>query len=123
MTKQHLEQIRAVYRRMERCNILSSQSAWENVPRLQSISKSLSRLAEANCNGLWEYAEEGQKPSRQELRENRLLAEAKKLAEGIGATLYHQSDPRGAAIYLIFPCDIPEGSTIDAHYSNGVAIY
>ena len=36
---------------------------------------------------------------------------------------YVQGDPRGAALYILRPGDVPEGQEIDACYSNGIAIY
>ncbi len=34
-----------------------------------------------------------------------------------------QSDPRGAALYIIRPGDIPEGSTVDSCYTRGICVY
>ena len=36
---------------------------------------------------------------------------------------YIQTDPRGAALYIIRPGDVPEGKTADAYYTNGLCIY
>jgi hypothetical protein len=36
---------------------------------------------------------------------------------------YVQGDPRGAALYILRPGDIPEGQDDDAYYSRGIAIY
>lgn len=36
---------------------------------------------------------------------------------------YIQTDPRGAALYIIRPCDVPEGYTVDACYSSGICVY
>lgn len=38
-------------------------------------------------------------------------------------TAYIQTDPRGAALYLIRPGDVPEGGDVSAYYSRGVCIY
>lgn len=35
----------------------------------------------------------------------------------------YEGDPRGAAVYILFPGDIRDGQTIDACYTNGVAVY
>jgi hypothetical protein len=35
---------------------------------------------------------------------------------------YHQTDPRGCALYLVLASDIPEGSTIDQFYTRGLAV-
>ncbi len=36
---------------------------------------------------------------------------------------YIQGDPRGAALYLIRPDDIPEGKDISSYYSRGICVY
>lgn len=36
---------------------------------------------------------------------------------------YVQGDPRGAALYLLYPGCVPEGASDDAYYSRGVAVY
>lgn len=37
---------------------------------------------------------------------------------------YHvQTDPRGCALYILRPGDVPEGADPDAYYSRGVPVY
>ncbi len=36
---------------------------------------------------------------------------------------YHQTDPRGCAVYLVRKSDVPEGTNIDSVYSRGIAVY
>jgi hypothetical protein len=36
---------------------------------------------------------------------------------------YVQGDPRGAALYIIRPGDVPAGASLDSCYSNGVAVF
>ena len=36
---------------------------------------------------------------------------------------YVQGDPRGAALYIIRPGDVPDGAGVDAYYSCGIAVY
>jgi hypothetical protein len=38
-------------------------------------------------------------------------------------TTYVQGDPRGASLYVLKPGDVPEGESVDAYYSRGVAVY
>lgn len=38
-------------------------------------------------------------------------------------TAYVQTDPRGAALFILRPGDCPEGAEIDSYYSRGVAVY
>lgn len=36
---------------------------------------------------------------------------------------YVQTDPRGAALYIIRPDDVPEGADVSAYYTRGVCVY
>jgi hypothetical protein len=36
---------------------------------------------------------------------------------------YLQTDPRGAALYLLRPGDVPEGKNAESYYSRGVCVY
>ena len=36
---------------------------------------------------------------------------------------YIQGDPRGAALYIIRPGDVPEGCDVGAYYSRGICVY
>jgi len=38
-------------------------------------------------------------------------------------TSYVQGDPRGVALYIIRPGDVPDGDPVDVWYSRGVAVY
>jgi hypothetical protein len=40
-----------------------------------------------------------------------------------GLSAYVQTDPRGAAVYILRPGDVPEGADVNAYYSRGVAVY
>lgn len=40
-----------------------------------------------------------------------------------GLRFYVQGDPRGAALYILRPGDIPEGQTADSCYSRGICVY
>ena len=43
--------------------------------------------------------------------------------QGPALTAYIQGDPRGAALYIIRPGDVPEGKDAGAYYSRGVCVY
>jgi hypothetical protein len=43
--------------------------------------------------------------------------------QGPALTTYIQGDPRGAALYILRPGDVPEGKSADAYYSRGICIY
>jgi len=36
---------------------------------------------------------------------------------------YVQGDPRGAALYILRPGDVPEGEDVDSYYSRGLPVY
>jgi hypothetical protein len=36
---------------------------------------------------------------------------------------YIQTDPRGAALYIIRPGDVPAGADASAYYSRGICVY
>jgi hypothetical protein len=38
-------------------------------------------------------------------------------------TTYIQSDPRGAALYILRPGDIPAGSSVESCYTRGVCVF
>lgn len=40
-----------------------------------------------------------------------------------GFGYYVQGDPRGCALYILRPGDVPEGADLSAYYSRGIAIY
>lgn len=40
-----------------------------------------------------------------------------------GLTAYVQGDPRGAALYVLRPGDVPEGGSAECYYSRGLAVY
>ena len=68
-------------------------------------------------------------------RERGALARAKKIIDarndrvpdGKGllakfVSFYHQGDPRGAALYILRPGDVPEGKDPGAYYSHGICV-
>lgn len=36
---------------------------------------------------------------------------------------YIQGDPRGAALYILRPGDVPDGADINSYYSRGIVVY
>jgi hypothetical protein len=41
----------------------------------------------------------------------------------VAITAFIQTDPRGAALYLIRPNDIPEGKEVYSCYNRGICVY
>lgn len=48
---------------------------------------------------------------------------AKIMARYPSLSAYIQGDPRGAALCILRPGDVPEGKDADAYYSHGIAVY
>jgi hypothetical protein len=36
---------------------------------------------------------------------------------------YHQGDPRGAALYILRPGDVPDGGEVDSYYTRGICVW
>jgi hypothetical protein len=111
---------------------------------LRRISMTLHRWAEHECNGDIERNEdEGGKPyrsfaanggkhyayrvpDREAGAQKRLLRIINARAKRTGAcdvTAYIQGDPRGCALYILRPGDIPPGKSADGYYNRGIAVY
>lgn len=45
------------------------------------------------------------------------------LAAHPALSTYIQTDPRGAALYIIRPGDVPEGQNVDSYYTRGICVY
>lgn len=43
--------------------------------------------------------------------------------KGPALSAYIQTDPRGAALYIIRPGDVPEGADVSAYYYRGICVY
>ena len=59
-------------------------------------------------------------PDRERGAEKRL---AKIMARYPGLQAYLQTDPRGCALYILKPGNVPEGADVSAYYSRGLAVY
>jgi len=113
----------------------------EEVDKLRKISNTLRRWFERECGtdgGAIERDEETGKPFFRNDRGHRwpvpdLEAGAyKRLAaimaarngrEAVTLATYIQGDPRGAALYILRPGDVPEGQDAGAYYSRGLCVY
>ena len=57
-------------------------------------------------------------------RETTALKRLEKIIKGYpGFAYYVQGDPRGSALFIMRPGDVPAGRDIDACYSNGIAVF
>lgn len=52
---------------------------------------------------------------------NIIIAHAARTGRALSA--YVQTDPRGCAIYILRPGDVPAGEQADAYYSRGIPVY
>ena len=50
------------------------------------------------------------------------LARLARVMQGKAVRSFVQGDPRGCALYILRPQDIPEGKDICAYYSRGIAV-
>lgn len=104
---------------------------------LRSISMTLNRWHELECGSDAGYIERDEKTGkpyrcnpnndRRYPTPDRETGALKRLAKIMAAyptlTAYVQGDPRGAALYILRPGDVPAGEKADAFYSNGIAVY
>lgn len=106
--------------------------------RLLKIEKTLHRWHEMECNGevereageetgkphlVWYRQSTGQRYSHSiPDREKGALRRLAEILKGKSVTHYQQGDPRGCALYLLRPNDVPEGESPCAFYSRGIAL-
>jgi hypothetical protein len=108
---------------------------YDDAVALRRVSMTLHRWHEHECNGaiqrdeesgvaFWYSTNSGKKLSKAPDREKGAL---KRLAEIIarypGLSSYVQGDPRGAALYVLRPGDVPDGCDAGAYYSRGIVVY
>ena len=111
--------------------------SFDDARKLRRISMTLRRWSEHECNGAiqrdgergdgrpyWHSTFDGRRIATAPDRERGAL---KRLAAIMATyptlTTYVQGDPRGCALYVLRPGDVPEGKDADAYYSRGVAVY
>ena len=117
----------------------------DEAEKLRRISMTLRRWHEMECgtdNGcierdeatgktFWLNAMTGRRfptPDRETGARKRLasIMEARALRVGsahVTLAAYIQTDPRGAALYILRPGDVPEGKEPESYYSRGLCVY
>ena len=102
---------------------------------LRRISMTLHRWAERECNGEIQRDEGTGKPFVYSTYDGRKLyatadketGALKRLGDILAKTpclaYHHQTDPRGAALYILRPGDVPEGKEADSYYTRGIVVY
>jgi len=104
----------------------------DETDKLLKIERTLHRWHELECNGDIQRDEVTEKPfvvhhytqNRYPYpdKEKGALKRLSEILEGKGVTHYQQTDPRGCALYLIRPTDVPAGESVNAYYSRGIAL-
>jgi hypothetical protein len=120
---------------LERYLILSMGFTADEAAALRRISNTLRRWHELECGtdgGSIERDEATGKPywltdsgrrSPVADREAGALRRLKAMMEGRPLSYYVQTDPRGAALYILRPGDVPEGLSVESCYTRGVCVY
>ena len=130
MTKQQTER----YMRL-RLSLGSLGFTASQIEALLRCSRTLSTWAAHECNGeiqregedgtgrpYWYNTNTGNRMGPTADREAGALRRAKVICEAHGVTFYHQTDPRGCALWVLRPGDVPEGKAADAYYTRGIAV-
>jgi len=140
MTKHELENRHRIYNALQ-----SVGFTFDECEKLRRISMTLHRWHELECGNSNNYASwaierdektevpylvthhySQNKPSRRRVADRETGAKkrlAKILESKPGISAYIQGDPRGAALYILRPGDIPEGSEPMTHYNRGICVY
>jgi hypothetical protein len=117
--------------------VMSCGILWNDAVALRRISMALRRWYEHECNGaiqrdgdrgdglpFWHSTFDGRKLYRAPDRERGALKRLSDImARYPDLTPYIQGDPRGCALYILRPGDVPAGKEADAYYNRGIAVY
>lgn len=110
----------------------------DQISALRRASNTLRRWYEAECDGEIQRDEESDLPYRYSTVSHKRRYKVADREKGARARIaaivattpahkvegfYIQSDPRGAALYILRPDDVPEGKEADAYYSRGICVY
>lgn len=104
---------------------------------LRRISGTLRRWYEHECNGViqrdgdnsdgapyWVNTSTGRRLHNAPDRERGALRRLKVIMARVPTLTAHvQGDPRGVALYILRPGDVPEGQSAGSYYNRGIAVY
>lgn len=107
--------------------------SFDEARALVRASATLSTWGEHECNGAiqrdevtsrpyWYNTNTGKRIGRTSDRENGAVKRAQAIAARHGLIAYYQADPRGCALYIVRPDDVPAGADIGGYYSRGLAV-
>lgn len=71
----------------------------------------------------WYNAYTGRRSPTRDMETGALKRLARIMARYPALQPYVQGDPRGAALYILRPGDVPTGADVDAYYNRGLAVY
>jgi hypothetical protein len=117
--------------------VTSTGISYDDAIALRRISMTLRRWSEHECNGAiqrdgisgdgapyWHNTTTGRKICRAPDRERGALKRLEKIMSAYpDLKPYVQGDPRGCALYILRPNDVPTGKDADAYYSRGIPVY
>ena len=125
-THDECEQLRRISRTLHRWHELECGDGNGHIERCERTGtpryfNSNARYASANDPRAWHVI-----PDREKEAQKRLLGIINALAARKGVcdvNAFIQSDPRGAALYILRPGDVPKGGSADAYYMRGICVY
>jgi hypothetical protein len=117
--------------------VIAAGVSHDDAKALRRISMTLKRWSEHECNGAiqrdgsagdgvpyWYNTNTARRLYRAPDRERGALKRLVRImASYPNLTHYVQGDPRGCALYILRPDDVPAGKDADAYYSRGIAVY
>ena len=147
MTKREFERRHQLLRTLQALGF-----TFDEAESLRRISNTLQRWHEAECNGTIQRGDDGVArgyrvnaryldpqdprywygvPDREAGAKKRLAAILARRNENIlfdsawprKVSAYIQTDPRGAALYILRPGDVPAGADVSAYYTRGICVY
>lgn len=118
-------------------SLTSAGIDYEDALRLRRVAMTLHRWHELECgagNGaverdedtgktFWVNAMTGKRYPTPDRETGALKRLAAIMAKYPDLSAYVQGDPRGAALYILRPGDVPEGKEADRYYNRGLAVY
>ena len=130
-TKRENERRAKMFRALEMNGI-----TYDDAHALRRVSMTLNRWHELECGAEFGHVERdevtgktysvnnsGRKFPTPDRETGALKRLAKIMAAYPALSAYVQGDPRGAALYILRPGDVPAGEDVGSYYSRGIAVY
>jgi hypothetical protein len=92
-------------------NLNDAKRMMATMTEINRLARSIHRCDEINCNRTT--------TPREDARRDRALARIEELAQPYGWRVYHQSDPRGASVYLVERSW--DAEMVSSRYNEGLA--